>query len=76
MKAALLFSLLLGVTPVLAAEPKVTSLMTKPLPDFPGKEVLMITVDYPPVAELGTFVKSEIVRLGKVVEQAGIARSQ
>ncbi len=48
MKGALLFSLLLGVTPVLAAEPKVTSLMTKSLPDFPGKEVLMITVDYPP----------------------------
>src|SRR5215813_9473099 len=48
MNAALLFSLLLGVIPVLAADPKVTSLMTKPLSDFPGKEVLMITVDYPP----------------------------
>src|SRR5262245_606561 len=55
MKAALLFSLLLGVIPVLAAEPKgtppeakVTTLMTKPLPDFPGKELLMITVEYPP----------------------------
>jgi quercetin dioxygenase-like cupin family protein len=51
MKAALLFSLLLGVTPGLAAdapEAKVTSLMTKPLPDFPGKELVMITVDYPP----------------------------
>ena len=47
MKAALLFSLL-GVVPVFAAEPKVTSLMTKPLSDYPGKEALMITVDYPP----------------------------
>ena len=26
----------------------VTSLTSKDLPDFPGKEVLMITVDYPP----------------------------
>jgi tripartite-type tricarboxylate transporter receptor subunit TctC len=35
-----------------------------------------ISVDYPPVPELETFVKSEIVRLGKVVEQAGIAHSE
>jgi tripartite-type tricarboxylate transporter receptor subunit TctC len=35
-----------------------------------------ITVDYPPVDELQRFMRSEIVRLGKVVEQAGIARSQ
>jgi len=33
---------------VLAQEPKVTSLMSKELKDVPGKEVLMITVDYPP----------------------------
>jgi quercetin dioxygenase-like cupin family protein len=35
-----------------AAAPKaiVTEVMTKPLPDFPGKEALMITVDYPPGA--------------------------
>ena len=33
---------------VLAQEPKVTSLMSKELKDIPGKEVLMITVDYPP----------------------------
>jgi quercetin dioxygenase-like cupin family protein len=26
----------------------VTPLMTKPLPEFPGKEVQMITVEYPP----------------------------
>ena len=48
MKAALLLSLLLGSTSVLAADPTVTSLMTKALPDFPGKELLMITVEYPP----------------------------
>jgi len=33
---------------VLAQEPKVTSLMSKELKDIPGKEVLMITVEYPP----------------------------
>lgn len=35
-----------------------------------------ITVDYPSVDDLQRFMRSEIVRLGKVVEQAGIARSQ
>src|SRR5262244_2078353 len=29
-------------------QPKVTSLMSKDLTDIPGKEVLMITVEYPP----------------------------
>ena len=48
MKAALLLSLLLGGTQVLAADPTVTSLMTKALPEFPGKEMTMITVEYPP----------------------------
>ena len=33
---------------LLAQEAKVTDLMTKDLPNFPGKEGLMITVDYPP----------------------------
>lgn len=31
-----------------APEPKVTPLLLKELADIPGKEVLMITVDYPP----------------------------
>ena len=31
-----------------AQQPDVASLMSKDLPDFPGKEVLMITVEYPP----------------------------
>ncbi|OJY15072.1 MAG: cupin [Nitrosospira sp. 56-18] len=33
-----------------APSASVTSLMTKALADYPGKEVLMITVDYPPGA--------------------------
>jgi tripartite-type tricarboxylate transporter receptor subunit TctC len=35
-----------------------------------------ISVDYPSVDDLQRFMRSEIVRLGKVVEHAGIARSQ
>jgi tripartite-type tricarboxylate transporter receptor subunit TctC len=35
-----------------------------------------IWVDSPPPEELQAFVRSEIVRLGKVVEAAGLARSQ
>ncbi|HWV35288.1 MAG TPA: cupin domain-containing protein [Thermomicrobiales bacterium] len=31
-----------------APEAQVTPLLTKPLPEFPGKEVLMIMVEYPP----------------------------
>jgi quercetin dioxygenase-like cupin family protein len=33
---------------LMAQEPKVTPLMSKDLAEFPGKEVLMITVEYPP----------------------------
>jgi len=33
---------------LMAQEAKVTPLMSKDLPDFPGKEGLMITVEYPP----------------------------
>jgi quercetin dioxygenase-like cupin family protein len=40
-------SLFLG-SPLIAQEAKVTSLMSKPLPDNPGRELLMITVEYPP----------------------------
>jgi tripartite-type tricarboxylate transporter receptor subunit TctC len=35
-----------------------------------------ISVDSPPPEELLQFMRSEIVRLGNVVESAGIARSQ
>lgn len=29
-------------------EPVVTAVMTQPLPDYPGKEALILTVEYPP----------------------------
>jgi len=35
-------------SPLIAQEAKVTSLMSKPVPDNPGKELLMIMVEYPP----------------------------
>ena len=41
-----LLSLVAGT--VMAQEAKVTPLMSKDLKDFPGKEGLMITVEYPP----------------------------
>jgi len=44
----LLILLLLVCGPLYAREAKVSDLAKRPLPDFPGKEVLMITVDYPP----------------------------
>ena len=42
--------LLLCLVPgaLMAQEPSVTSLLSKDLTDFPGKEGLMITVEYPP----------------------------
>ena len=44
--AVVLLCLITGT--VMAQEPKVTSLMSKELPGISGKEVLMITVEYPP----------------------------
>jgi quercetin dioxygenase-like cupin family protein len=44
----ILLSLIAG--PLMAQEAKVTSLMSKDLKDFPGKEGLLITVEYPPGA--------------------------
>jgi quercetin dioxygenase-like cupin family protein len=35
-------------SPLFAQDAKVTSLMSKPLSDIPGKELVMITVEYPP----------------------------
>ena len=47
--AAFLASLLCLISvPLSAQEPKVAPLMTKELTDIPGKEVLMLTVDYAP----------------------------
>src|SRR5688572_16956590 len=40
--------LCLAAGTLMAQEPKVTSLMTKDLADVPGREALMITVEYPP----------------------------
>jgi quercetin dioxygenase-like cupin family protein len=44
--ALVLLCLMTG--PAMAQQAKVTSLMSKELTENPGKEVLMITVDYPP----------------------------
>ncbi len=44
----LVCSLFLVCGPLIAQDAKVTSLMLKPLPDIPGKELLMIAVEYPP----------------------------
>ena len=49
-KLAALVLLFLTPGAAIAQEPKVTSLMSKDLPENPGKEALMITVDYPPGA--------------------------
>ena len=46
----LVCSLFLVSSPLIAADAKVTSLMSKPVPDDPGKELLMISVEYPPGA--------------------------
>lgn len=43
-----LLSLIAGT--LMAQEAKVTTLMSKDLKDFPGKEGLLITVEYPPGA--------------------------
>jgi quercetin dioxygenase-like cupin family protein len=45
-KLLLLLCLIPGT--LMAQEARVTSLMSKDLTDFPGKEGLMITVEYPP----------------------------
>lgn len=44
----LVCSLSVVCSPLIAQDAKVTSLMSKPLPDIPGKELLMIMVEYPP----------------------------
>ena len=44
--ALVLLCLMTGTA--MAQQPKVTSLMSKDLPENPGREALMITVEYPP----------------------------
>ena len=46
-KTILVLACLLAGT-LLAQQAKVTDLMSKDLPNLPGKEGLMITVEYPP----------------------------
>src|SRR5262249_3870016 len=46
----LVCSLFLVSSPLIADDAKVTSLMSKPVPNNPGKELLMISVEYPPAA--------------------------
>jgi quercetin dioxygenase-like cupin family protein len=47
-KFAALVLLCLSTGTAAAQEAKVTPLMSKDLPEFPGKEALMITVEHPP----------------------------
>jgi len=47
-KSLTLVLLCILTSTVMAQDPKVTQLMTKNLSEIPGKEVLMITVEYPP----------------------------
>src|SRR5262245_27426960 len=47
MKAALALTFLMYFTPA-APEAKVTQVLSKDLPNLPGKEGLMIVVEYPP----------------------------
>jgi quercetin dioxygenase-like cupin family protein len=44
----ILLILFMVCSPLIAQEAKVTTLMEKPLPNFPGKDVQMFTVEYPP----------------------------
>jgi len=46
-KLMLVLAFLIAST-LMAQEPKVTTLMSKDLAEYPGKEGLMITVEYPP----------------------------
>ena len=51
MKKAIVILVCLVSGTLMAQDAKVTPLMSKNLPDFPGKEGLMITVEYPPGAQ-------------------------
>ena len=46
--ACLISVTLLGQEPTVAPKSKVTQLMLKDLPNLPGNDAVMITVDYPP----------------------------
>ena len=44
----LLLILCFACSPLIAQNAKVTSLMVRPLPDYPGKAIQILTVEYPP----------------------------
>jgi quercetin dioxygenase-like cupin family protein len=44
----ILLMLLMTCSPLLAQEAQVSSLVLKPLPDIPGKDVQVLTITYPP----------------------------
>jgi quercetin dioxygenase-like cupin family protein len=46
----ILLILFVACSPLIAQDAKVTSVMVKPLPDYPGKVVQVLTVEYPPGA--------------------------
>ena len=46
----ILFMMFLVCSPLIAQDAKVTVLTSKPLSDIPGKEVQILTVEYPPGA--------------------------
>lgn len=46
----ILLIFLFAWSPLIAQDAKVASLMMKPLPDFPGKDAQILTVEYPPGA--------------------------
>ncbi len=72
-KILLVFLLSLISGTVMAQEPKVTSLMSKDLKEFPGKELLMITVEHAPGGATSIHIHNAhamaYVLEGSVVEQ-------
>lgn len=44
----LLLILFFVCSPLIAQNAKVTSLVVQPLPDYPGKAIQILTVEYPP----------------------------
>jgi quercetin dioxygenase-like cupin family protein len=69
--ALVLLCLMIGTA--MAQEPKVTPLMSKDLPEYPGKEVLMITVEHVPGGSTPIHIHNAhafvYVLEGSVVEQ-------
>jgi uncharacterized protein (DUF2236 family) len=59
--------------PLIAQDAKVTSLMSKPLPDIPGKELLM--VEYPPGGSRFEAMANQLERSDVLFEFLAIMRS-